>query len=381
MKQFPVSSPSAKAIPRLGSGIHSGKIPSGRVGGRSVLTSIRSLTKEEIMKIQHLINYLQEFRDENLREIFGEFLQQLTSTSFLVTVAVVFTFCLLPLAIYTFVDEFPDGKNFKGRNAERNILSIISMVFCFVATISGWMIYFHWNPLRQTLYRYLPECAKKCFRLPQYIHPEHDHVRPESTSSMFTSWKSSLSMLQPTSKTITHWYALFLLSTEIYFISIFLRRALNLNCDIPDSRNFILRAFGTGVCYEGSAQGQFLSFNSSLVILIPMLFFISMPEIPIRLVWLTFASGIIVCIGTAIYLGFYVSIPIMILFVAIAVFLIKDSQLRNILIFLTQQRLKEVIIENEIISHENHENEMKHLIANVAHDLKTVSVINYSLII
>ena len=53
--------------------------------------------------------------------------------------------------------------------------------------------------------------------------------------------------------------------------------------------------------------------------------------------------------------------------------MIRDVQLRNITIFFTQRRLKEALLENEKMQEANHANEMRSMIGNVAHDLKTVS--------
>jgi signal transduction histidine kinase len=71
----------------------------------------------------------------------------------------------------------------------------------------------------------------------------------------------------------------------------------------------------------------------------------------------------------------YVVIPSGLIWIAIAYFAIRDFQLRNMIIFLSTRNVKESMVSQNKALEESHANEMRHLIANVAHDLKTVSLL------
>ena len=60
--------------------------------------------------------------------------------------------------------------------------------------------------------------------------------------------------------------------------------------------------------------------------------------------------------------------------IIISSYAIRNIQFRNVAIFITNLKLQELMLEKERIQEENHANEMRSLIANVAHDLKTVSI-------
>jgi signal transduction histidine kinase len=67
---------------------------------------------------------------------------------------------------------------------------------------------------------------------------------------------------------------------------------------------------------------------------------------------------------------------VVLIWVIAAAIAIRNTQYRNVSIFFTNRKLKEIMLEKERIQEENHANEMRSLIANVAHDLKTVSILS-----
>jgi signal transduction histidine kinase len=72
--------------------------------------------------------------------------------------------------------------------------------------------------------------------------------------------------------------------------------------------------------------------------------------------------------------GYSPSIIIFVLWIFGSVFLIADLQMARIKSFLLFLKLNDAIQENARLAEEFHSSEMRFLIANVAHDLKTVSI-------
>lgn len=74
----------------------------------------------------------------------------------------------------------------------------------------------------------------------------------------------------------------------------------------------------------------------------------------------------------SIYSSYYALVPVSIAFIIIA-FLLADLHYQRIQGFLDQRKMKQLLNENEKNADINHATEMRHMIGNVAHDLKTVS--------
>jgi hypothetical protein len=66
------------------------------------------------------------------------------------------------------------------------------------------------------------------------------------------------------------------------------------------------------------------------------------------------------------------SLTSFLIFSPICVLFMFEKQRQNISIFLLTQNQENLVVENERLENETRANELKHLIGNVAHDLKTV---------
>ncbi len=73
-----------------------------------------------------------------------------------------------------------------------------------------------------------------------------------------------------------------------------------------------------------------------------------------------------------IYKAQYGSLVPIALWISVTSYAIKDIQIRNLVIYLANVKLKELFVSHQKAASELHQEEMRHLIANVAHDLKTV---------
>ncbi len=90
-----------------------------------------------------------------------------------------------------------------------------------------------------------------------------------------------------------------------------------------------------------------------------------------------------VCLSWLIVVGFcllcilsseaYQSLPLLGLYVVISAFVLYENQKQRLSEYFVSERLKVSVAEAELQAHSSHEQEMKRMMGNVAHDLKTVS--------
>ena len=168
--------------------------------------------------------------------------------------------------------------------------------------------------------------------------------------------------------------AFMVIAIQYAFLIVFIRRVFDFNCQLefPDE----LKSMAGGICYSNALEkDQVLAINSLSLFIVPVLAYTSLKNVPITVVWSVMTICIIIVLISAVALRAIRAIPIVLIWGFMGFFFIRDYHLKNILIFLTNRQLKHQIIENKRISDETHATEMRHLIANVAHDLKTVSII------
>ncbi len=92
--------------------------------------------------------------------------------------------------------------------------------------------------------------------------------------------------------------------------------------------------------------------------------------------WFCLLLITVVCSACAAYVQLWDAIAIVLTLSMAVGLVVIDMQVRNIIVFLTTRKLKDMIRETERLAEQAHANEMRHMIANVAHDLKTVSQFN-----
>lgn len=171
-------------------------------------------------------------------------------------------------------------------------------------------------------------------------------------------------------KTTSLTYCYLVTQIQLFFIIVFIRRSFSLNCELNTSATF--NVLGGGRCYTAEDRGQFLTYNALMMITVPMMVMASIPEASVFWVWIVLFASMAVFIVACIIQSSAPYIVTVFFWMMLLVFVIRDIQIKKIMMFLTNRRLKEALIENDRIQAENHANEMRHMIANVAHDLKTV---------
>ena len=255
-----------------------------------------------------------------------------TTTAFLALQVIVIIGVLWPLAIMNTIQDlqFPRSSPYY---AFRLFLSFSGIASMSIGSLSGMMILCH---------RYVTKYA----------------------------WLRSLKLQDMKLKLKLH--VVYILVVQWYFILVYLRRVFSLNCLEEPSRMVLM--FGGGKCFEDHIdREQSAMTNAMTMFLLPVLVVTCIPEVPIVFIWFNLMLAVVAYLGSLIEFQLIASIPLVSVWAIMSFFVIRDVQLRNITIFFTQRRLKEALLENEKMQEANHANEMRSMIGNVAHDLKTVS--------
>ncbi len=155
----------------------------------------------------------------------------------------------------------------------------------------------------------------------------------------------------------------------------------------------ICSSFSVGICLIArSLNGECLSLNQYyiygcnselasrslpqehliLLMLLPILYSVVYKAIKWRYVCLTWLM-VIICISISIGVSNATnSIACLIIYMPISMLILYENHRQNLILFFVTQKQQKLLEENRVLS-ENAQNELRHIIANVAHDLKTVS--------
>ena len=167
--------------------------------------------------------------------------------------------------------------------------------------------------------------------------------------------------------------------TQIYFMCEICRRGFALDCYGTYAEQHIampvhsLKSARMVQCRVGESLASVTCLSCIMMLTMPVLIKVNLPDTPIGLTWLNFIGSYILFIGIVMYKGTYQAIPISIYWYIACFFTIIDAQTRNMLVFFANRQLDQTLRENERMAEENRAEEMRHMMANVAHDLKTVS--------
>ncbi len=131
---------------------------------------------------------------------------------------------------------------------------------------------------------------------------------------------------------------------------------------------------GAEICSEFPVKAGAIMGNSYIIAFVLFIFVTHFPDLNMKLIWFCLALMTIIPTACAIAIQVYDSIAFIPTITIACILAFSDIQIRHIVIFLTTRKLKIMIIEKERVAAQTHANEMRHMIANVAHDLKTVSL-------
>jgi signal transduction histidine kinase len=118
---------------------------------------------------------------------------------------------------------------------------------------------------------------------------------------------------------------------------------------------------------------QFVQINAFLMFIAPVIFFSALPETPVFWIWLVLLWSLAVFCASCAVLSTWNAVATVAFWVIPIGMIVKQMQLRNVMILCAHKRVHDIMRMRDQESKDNYADEMRHLIANVAHDLKTVS--------
>jgi len=165
---------------------------------------------------------------------------------------------------------------------------------------------------------------------------------------------------------------LFSICAQIYFVCIFLRRCLRLDCFVDLA---YVNMLGGSVCYDIESLELAVSYNACILLIIPVILFIAVSNISVRIVWLNFCVSIVVILVIAWKHSIIQEVILQsILILLLCVASIADIQYSRILDYVFSKEilwLYSTLAEVREDSLTKFKEDMRMLIGNVAHDIKS----------
>jgi hypothetical protein len=288
-------------------------------------------------KISSELNLIYEIKSKAVDTEFQEFIFAKISAQFLFYMTICFTFIMLPLTIISLV-----AIDLQRDTTFGTILYILGFVCAFGGTVCGWILVF--------------------------LHK--NYTKPESKKMYFFSEFKKHQLL------IQHLYLIF---THLYCIERFLRLRY-IPCPLQISSEVLLSSIGDWNC-RGGSKLEFVPGDGSLVLLLfPFICLIALKEARLwfSVMWHAVIQGVFL-------LGFQghltsVYIALVVIWLTGGWILFLDLHLQHVKMFFMTKELEITLTQNEKYADQMQAQEMKHLIANVAHDLKTVRKFRFSII-
>ena len=112
-----------------------------------------------------------------------------------------------------------------------------------------------------------------------------------------------------------------------------------------------------------------------MIMALPLIMSLTAKSIHRNLFALTWFGTVISIVYCAVLLRATSTISVLFAYIISSILIVVDMRRQALTVFFMNKKLKEIIAENERIADEMHANEMRSMIANVAHDLKTVSYV------
>ena len=108
--------------------------------------------------------------------------------------------------------------------------------------------------------------------------------------------------------------------------------------------------------------------------LLPIVFHVILRDTRVVSYMISWAISVGSLICVQVLLATKILLITIILYVVFSAIILYDNQRQNLALFFLGEKLKHSLAENERLADETHASELRHMIANVAHDLKTVSM-------
>ncbi len=318
-----------------------------------------------------------------------------SSNTFLVTTIVLLSVLFLPYAIYELVtrleddDENSNWKEGNNRYTVHLLLSLFQLSSTAVTILLAGFILTRYRmnkiiPVPSSLTMTTVGSMKagtvatvEC-RATSPTKGDEESGTGHQTSSMHSTkpLNSNLPTSTPTSTinnifltTTTNYLNTFALCLSAIFVFSFAKDVAWF-MDLENNQGNIMYNHGI---YNTVGHGQELVKDLLVLCFLPMLYLIFLPIVNMKVIWSCVAMFIIVVLFYAKTSGLIAFIIYAIVVATALVIIVIELQLKNLAAFFVSRQMDQKISEAVQRAEENSFTETRHLIANVAHDLKTVN--------
>lgn len=117
-----------------------------------------------------------------------------------------------------------------------------------------------------------------------------------------------------------------------------------------------------------------------MLMFVPVTFSVILRNTSMEMKLTSWVLTVILILSSSAFINFIPNLPYLFTYVMVSLFFIYETERQNRLIFFMANKYKTLLEENERLADESYANELRHMIGNLAHDLKTVTIINYFLL-
>jgi hypothetical protein len=227
---------------------------------------------------------------------------------------------------------------------------------------------FHYSPFSDYYTTVLPITTPTSPLIVNTPSPPTVSVRRCTCSFLSLSelWRDPLALLNP----------MLVVLVQLFYAMLVLQFTLHVK-DIENPKHTLFETHYAGLipipAPASVYPNTFVIMHSIFLFFIPSFFFASMPDLSITAVWNILVLTTCLVVAVAIKLRAHDCFVILAILLISSSMLIVDLQIHKVRMFLTALQLRDSLAENERNAAAKHVEELRHMIGNVAHDLKTVS--------
>lgn len=288
-------------------------------------------------------------------DIFGEYKDKINFNSYLnhrtkrvtfnftIMLGILFLFYLTPAQLIIFISDFGSDLHSLNYIARCSIstCSLACCLFCLTSSISiCWMKWVKINKAKEVINKIAPE----------------ENMSKKSTEYPWLS-------------------VCFSLMIQLHFILVFIRRTLSYNCGIAYENKFLF--FGSGQCYDDKELPFGVLFNGTIMIALPVFIFIGISNVSVRVIWCNVFAAFVVFVIISVYLNIFQTVfPQFCFWTLLVCSCIIDLQYHGIIDYAVTKKIIQLHQSIDVMKEEaekTFQEEMRILVGNIAHDIKSVS--------
>eukprot|EP00981_Chlorochromonas_danica_P010390 scaffold3171_cov178-Ochromonas_danica.AAC.5 len=295
-----------------------------------------ALTFDDIR--QHL-NWYYRIIDPDIRARYYQYQEEYRTSHFMILLAIIYAFILAPLTIITSIDEI------KAMNNIADIVTSVVLLICICIGLSASCCFI---------------CSTGCLKLAGVTLSLPVKSMPLSLSPSMVSPDCSSSFCSTSISTLR---VVIFSCTILFFTIVFCKRNLLQQCE-TEEENSLERFWMYYNCLSGISQAQMMTYQACGLFMAIIVLAVNLPAIQIEYVFFVIFVCFTVLVGTVCTLDRPQAAVTGVLFW----FLCTMGTVVNVH---TRTMVQFFLTEKEKQQTENFTRELKHTIANVAHDLKT----------